>query len=514
MGRPSAGVTMRRITTAILLASLAGLTVPLTGCFLPSSVTGIADSNSADGFKDRLGTSPNADPDAPEGTTDDGRSKITIRQIDAWTNAFADRWASYIQDATTRLIDEKSTPEQRRAALALKSASISSVYDIAVRNDPLTQLLDMVVLASLEQRVWVKEGLAEKIFGDRAPILTDAITSLYEDISVTSINAMNGEQYDLLTETIRDWREANPDIRAVEFVRFSEFAAARAADIRQQIRSSGLFAPIDEATRVAEELKQLGQRGIWVGLRAPQLLSWQTEGLVDQILSRPEISQALLGDKSLAASADRISRAAAQLPADIKAEREALILALDEREKRLGSVVHEVRGTVEESRKLLADTEPMLKNTEQVVKNVDAVVKSAQELTKTLTETVNAADKIAARFEAPKSNPSAKPGDAPAAPQPAEADFKITEYTQAAQQLTVAVQELNTLVASTSGLMTSPAWQTRLDEFDALGKKQIAEAEAKAVNLTDAVFWRALMLIGAFFVGLCGWTVLRWKLGK
>ena len=53
-----------------------------------------------------------------------------------------------------------------------------------------------------------------------------------------------------------------------------------------------------------------------------------------------------------------------------------------------------------------------------------------------------------------------------------------------------------------------------LDEFDALGKKQIAEAEAKAVNLTDAVFWRALMLIGAFFVGLCGWTVLRWKLGK
>ncbi len=502
---------MRRKITAILLASLAGLTVPLTGCFLPSSVTGIADSNSADGFKDRLGNTPTpTDPDAPAGTADDGRSKITIRQIDAWTNAFADRWASYIQDATTRLIDENSTPEQRRAALALKSASISSVYDIAVRNDPLTQLLDMVVLASLEHRVWVKEGLAEKLFGDRAPILTDAITSLYEDISVTSINAMNGEQYDLLTETIRDWRDKNPDIRAVEFVRFSEFAAARAADIRQQIRSSGLFAPIDEATRVAEELKQLGQRGMWVGLRAPQLLSWQTEGLVDQILSRPEIAQALSGDTSLAASADRISRAAAQLPADIKAEREALILALDQREKTLGSIVHEVRGTVEESRKLLADTEPMLKNTEQVVKNVDTVVKSAQELTKALTETVNAADKIAARFETPKP----KPGDAPAAPQPAEADFKIAEYTQAAQQLTVAVQELNTLVASTSGLMTSPAWQSRLDEFDALGKKQIAEAEAKAVNLTDAVFWRTLTLIGAFFVGLCGWSVLRWKLGK
>ena len=232
--------------------------------------------------------------------------------------------------------------------------------------------------------------------------------------------------------------------------------------------------------------------------------------LVDQILSRPEIAQAHQGDTSLAASADRISRAAAQLPADIKAEREALILALDQREKTLGSTVHEMRSTVEEARKLLADTEPMLKNTERVVQNVDAVVKSAQELTKALTETVNAADKLAARFETPKS----KPGDAPTTPQPTDPDFKITEYTQAAQQLTVAVKELNSLVASTSGLVTSPAWQSRLDEFDALGKKQIAEAEAKAVNLTDAVFWRALMLIGALFVGLCAWTVLRWKLGK
>lgn len=475
--------------------------VPLTGCF-SSGPKPAGDASSADGFRDRLGSGGSTGEPTRE---DDGRPQITVRQIDAWTDAFADRWASYIQDATTRLIDANSTPEQRRAALTLKSSSISSVYDIAVRNDPLTQLLDMVVLASLEQRVWVSEGLAAQTFGDKAPILIDAISSLYADISVTSINAMNGEQYDLLMDTISDWREKNPEIRAVEFVRFSEFAASSAADIRQQIRSSGLFAPIDEATRVAEELKQLGQSGMWVGIRAPQLLSWQTEGLVDQILARPEISRALSAESGLAASADRISRVAAQMPDTLKSEREALLKAFDDREQKLNSAVKEVRGTIDDTRKLLADTEPMLRNTEQVVKSVDTVVKSAQELTKALTETVNAADKIAARFD--------KPAPAGTVPSDAKAEeFKIGEYTQAADKLTIAVKELNTLVASANGLVASPAWQTRLDEIDALGKKQIAEAEHRAVHLSDVIFWRMLILIAAFFAGLCGWTILRWKL--
>jgi methyl-accepting chemotaxis protein len=482
---------------ALLLAAGA-----IPGCFVPGSTPGVADGTTEDAFRDRLGGTPSDD--QPAGTADDGRPKITLRQIDAWTNAFADRWASYIQDATTRLIDADSTPAQRRAALNLKSASISSVYDIAVRNDPLTQLLDMVVLASLEQKVWVDEGLARQIFGDRAPILTKAIEDLYSDITLTSINAMNGEQYDLLNEAIRDWRESNPDIRAVEFVRLSEFAAARAADLRQQIRSSGLFAPIDEATRVADELKQLGQRGMWVGIRAPQLLSWQTEGLVDQILSRPEIAEALAGNESLVKSADRLSRTAAELPGLIQTEREAIFKGLDEREQRLGSTIREVKSSVEEGRKLLADTEPMLRNTEQVVRQVDAVVKSAQDLTKALTETVQAVDSVAARFAPPE------PGR-PAAAKQGE-DFKIAEYTQAAQQLTAAVKELNTLVASAGNVVSSPAWRARVEEFDALGKRQIAEARTSAVSLADVVFWRALILLGAFFVGLSAWTWLRWKL--
>jgi hypothetical protein len=482
----------RLVPITLLLA--AGM---VQGCFVPGSTLGSGDGTTENAFRDRLGGTTSGSSDDSTGRSDDGRPKITLRQIDAWTNAFADRWASYIHDATTRIIDADSTPEQRRAALTLKSSSISSVYDIAVRNDPLTQLLDMVVLASLEQKVWVDEGLARATFGDKAPILTKAIEDLYSDITVTSINAMNGEQYDVLSDTIRDWREKNPDMRAVEFVRLSEFAAARAADLRQQIRSSGLFAPIDEATRVADELKELGQRGMWVGIRAPQLLSWQTEGLVDQILSRPEIAEALAGNESLVKSADRLSRTAAELPGLMKSEREAIFKGLDDREARLGSTVREVKASVEEGRKLLADTQPVLNN-------VDTIIKSANDLTKALTETVEAVDKVAARFAQPE------PGT-PAAGNRGE-DFKIAEYTQAAQQLTTAVKELNTLVASAGNVVASPAWRARLDEFDALGKRQIAEARAGAVDLADVVFWRALILLGAFFVGLSAWTWLRWKL--
>lgn len=476
---------------------LAALALALGGCLLPPDHAGRADGAASEDFRQRLPGKP-ADGDPAN------QGKLTLRQVDAWTNAFADRWASYIQDATRRILAGSCTPEERKAALALQASSISSVYDIAVRTDPLTQLLDMVVLASLEYRVWVVEGEADHVFGERGAILKEAVKSLYDDITLTSINALNSEQYEQLTTTIDDWRRDHPDIRAVEFVRFSEFAAARAVDLSQQIRSSGLFAPIDEATRVAEDLKALAQRGMWVGIRAPQLLSWQAEGFVDQVMTRPEIAEALAGNDNLFKSADRLSRTAAELPAVIKAEREALIKALDDREEKLGSTVREVRTTVEESRKLLADTDPMLKN-------ADHVVRSAQELTKAMTEMVKAVDGVTARFTDPKPAPAgAPPSGASASPQPDK--FAIADYTRAAEQLTSAVKELNTLVASANGLVASPAWQQRLDEMDRLGRQQIVSAKVEAVHVTDALFSRALILLAAFFAGLFGWTLLKWKL--
>ena len=90
--------------------------------------------------------------------------------------------------------------------------------------------------------------------------------------------------------------------------------------------------------------------------------------------------------------------------------------------------------------------------------------------------------------------------------------FQIVEYTHAAEQLTTAVRELNTLVASANGLVTSSAWQQRLDEVDRLGKQQTAAARVEAVSVTDALFWRGLGLIAAFFTGLSLWTLLKWKL--
>lgn len=485
------GRNFRSIRSA---AAAAALALPLAGCLLPPDNSNRGDGAASDAFNQRVHGKPaDTDPAASQG-------KLTLRQVDAWTNAFADRWASYIQDATRRILAGSCTPEQRKAALTLQASSISSVYDIAVRTDPLTQLLDMVVLASLEYRVWVVEGEADHVFGDRGPILKEAIKSLYDDITLTSINALNSEQYEQLTTTIDDWRKDHASIRAVEFVRFSEFAAARASDLRQEIRSSGLFAPIDEAARVAEDLKALAERGMWVGIRAPQLLSWQAEGFVDQVMTRPEIAEALAGNDNLFKSADRLSKTAAELPGVIKSEREALIKALDEREEKLGSTVREVRTTVEESRKLLADTEPMLKN-------ADHVVRSAQELTRAMTEMVKAVDAVTARFTEPKAGAAAA-----ASPGPQPDRFAITDYTKAAEQLTTAVKELNTLVASANGLVASPAWQQRLDEMDRLGKQQVSAAKLEAVNVGDALFHRALVLLGVLFAGLFSWTLLKWKL--
>ncbi len=423
----------------------------------------------------------------------DGRSQITLREIDSRTNAFADRWASLIQDATDELLKQPLTAEQRLAAQSLRVQSAISVYDIAVNPDAIAGLLDMVVLASLEERVWVGEGEADRLFGPSATPLVRALRSLRADIWLLAINAMTGEQVDSLGEILDEWRTNNPTVKSVAFVRFSEFAANSADQLAGEIKSSGFLAPLDEATRAIEEVRQLGERGIWLGTRAPIIVSWQLDAAADQLLLKPDVQKALEASSTLAGSADRLSKSAAALPDQIKAEREAFFAQLDEREKALTTSLNALRSSITEGQRLLDQTQ-------LVIKDADSLVVSAGRLTAAVNDAIRAADLLAARFD--------KPGAQPGKP------FDIVEYTRAAEQLTSAVKEANALLNATNSLMTSQVWTTRLDEIDRLGARQLQAASIEAASLTNSAFVRALLLLGIFFAGSAGLLVLWWRLAS
>ena len=482
--RPSA---LSRTARSTLLALGLGLSIALSlgGCIIDDRALR-DDRRTAEDLDSRVirRGDTNAQPA-------DGRSQITLREIDSRTNAFADRWASLIQDATDELLKQPLTAEQRLSAQSLRVQSAISVYDIAVNPDVIAGLLDMVVLASLEERVWVGEGEAERLFGTSAKPLIEALRSLRADIWLLAINAMTGEQVDALGEIIDDWRTRNPSVKSVAFVRFSEFAANSADRLAGEIKSSGFLAPLDEATRAIEEVRQLGERGIWLGTRAPIIVSWQLDAAADQILLKPDVQKAIEASSTLAASADRLSQSAAQLPDQIKAEREAFFAQLDAREQTLSSSLRELRSSITEGQRLLDQTQ-------LVIKDADSLVISAGRLTAAVNDAIRAADMLAARFD--------KPGAQPGKP------FDIAEYTRAAEQLTAAVKEANALLNATNSLMTSQVWTTRLDEIDRLGARQLEAASLQAASITNTAFVRLLILLGVFFAGSAGLLVLWWRL--
>lgn len=75
----------------------------------------------------------------------------------------------------------------------------------------------------------------------------------------------------------------------------------------------------------------------------PTLLRWQTQLLTIDALEQPALQQWAANVTQIAASVDRFSRAAEQLPGQITAEREEIMKVLQSQESALMPVLSEAR---------------------------------------------------------------------------------------------------------------------------------------------------------------------------
>jgi hypothetical protein len=343
---------------------------------------------------------------------------------------YADAYVGFERTAINGLQRGPLTPEQRLNTQSWKVQQAVSAYSNASGPNAVTNALDMVVLATLSRMV-VDDSWVTQVYGTRARPVQETYHELEEQAWHMLPGILTDDQMARLHEIINQWRAQHPNVKAVAYVHFVDFARSVGAPAPGEEQKPGNlfalvginpFAGLDPAVQQIAQTRELAERSIYYIQRMPDLMSMQVEQLSYQYAVLPE-TQALLSDVnrfSLVGSAsDHLART---LPEVLDTQREAL--------------VRDLMRTL---------------NTESA--NVDTLAAQLRSTLQAGTDTANAvhgaldtAQKITSQF-------APAPGAPPTPPEQQGPPFDIRQYTAMLAQATLTAREINTLARNADSML-------------------------------------------------------------
>jgi hypothetical protein len=288
-------------------------------------------------FGGMLGGSPAGNDSVPASDAIKSDTRMTQVDLDQFCMGFGERYLTLIGNACNSVEKSAKEPELQTRAHSFKLQAASSVYDLATGANPFAKLMDLILLAELQDLVWGREGLAVKVFGaDAGAHLVAALKEGREEAWKLGDRILKPDQRSALESMIAEWRQAHPSAESVAFVRFDDFAQYRGKTVLDGVPlGSGLLAPVTEATRQLAETRLLAERAMYLAKRMPLLIRWHAESLLNTTLTRPEITD-------LRRTASRIAEVAEEMPGKIANERVTVLQAAQERVDHAGHVARRI----------------------------------------------------------------------------------------------------------------------------------------------------------------------------
>ena len=407
--------------------------------------------------------------------------RVSQEELDELTRSCADRYVGLLYSVCDALKENTPDPAQRREAQMLLVDNATNVYDIASNADAFTRVLDLVVVTTLVSQVWDEDGRAEAVFGERGQTLADALLDAKEEARLLAARVLSAEQIDILDALLREWRDENPRVVRASFVRFSNFALGRGrSSAAQVLEARGLFDEIGEAGQAVDEARLLAERVFYRFKRESTLLQWQAAAMKADLVATPEFGTTLGNMHSVTAQIE-------QLPANIAAERQAILTGIDDR---------------------LQDADGKLANVQAAIDAANTLVASLKPAAESLNEMLTTADALYARHAASIQPTTGKEGDA----------FGIHEYEQMVKDVTLAVGQMNELLTRAEHLLGSAELQQGMQEVNDSVDARIMMVAAQSKVVMNGLLWRACALLGVLFAMLILYRVisllLKRKLGN
>ena len=409
--------------------------------------------------------------------------KINADELDQLTNAYADRYRTLVEDAIEDILRDNANPAQRAAAQRMLVGSTSSMYDIATNGDPFTQVLDMTVTVTLTSQVWIDRDRATREFGEaRGASLVTALRRAREEIWDIAARVFTADQLSALDFLIASWSKQNAAVEDVYFVRFNDFSESRGQSIVTEVAGGGgLFEPIGRAVDQAKSYERLIERMFYLSKRAPILLSWQSEAVVDDVLAKPEIGGALGNLDAVTKSVDDLSKTADRLTTEIPEllarEREQIFAEIDKRQQAVDGTLGHVRTLVDAAAPIVKDVNTLAATSERILGKV-------------------------AEIKGPPTPPD--PNAPPAKP------FDVDDYNRLLAQASVTLREANTLAASGESLAKSPAIKGLIDEVTRATQERIDSVE----EASQRIIWQLGAALSAVAVVVFALALAYREIGR
>lgn len=359
-------------------------------------------------------------------------SRISIEELDHITKGFADRYATVVGSAVDVIKRNNSDATERRIAHRIKLNGMLAINDIVSGDDPYSEVLDLTVAVTLQSVVWINENRANSIFGDRAPVLINALYAMRREAWELAARVMTQDQLELLDLLILEWRRDHPDVEQVAFVKFDDFAGTRAASLLADLQSGGgMLAPLRETNAELRETRRLAERAFWYGRRAPNIAGIEAEAATNEILAAPEVGNLLITIDELSKTAARMGRMVETLPQTVAHERHQIFLELDQRQKQLVEILGKTSTLTEQGSTLAQDATRLATALQQTLLSLD--------------QTLKGADTVAAKYYVPGQSSSESPGK----------PFDINDYQAAldkTQEIIAGLNQLATNASAATGL--------------------------------------------------------------
>jgi hypothetical protein len=396
----------------------------------------------------------------------------SLLQLQLSVMRFADEYTAWVTERVDVFQRSTEDPGERLAAQSWMVSQATSAFTIAAGPNPELNAIDMVVFATLSRMV-IEDRWVGELYGARAEGLLVAHRALEERIWNYAPLLLTEAQLIELRSGIEAWHRKNPVVRAVPFIHLEDFAFATGATPAGAASSGSIFSflgldplsNLDPAVRELTQTRQLAERAVYYGQRAPKLISMEAQRLAFELAMTPESVGLLQNVDRIGGAAQATGNLAADLPRLFAEERSAAIEQLtgilDARQGELQALAAELRSTLE----------------------------AGGTTSDSVRETIAALDVLLARFDRPASA-TARTDSRP---------FDVTEYTEALRMLGETAQHLQVLLSQADGKV--PAL-TQASEH----------ATGQLASLVDHVYWRLvqliLLLVAAVVGGALGYRAI------
>ena len=400
-----------------------------------------------------------------------GPSQMSLEQVQAEVEAFADRSVLQISQATNQAA--RDNPDARDRLHSLKLAVGRSAYTIAAGPNPVVSVLDLIVQATLVRNS-VERNLSSLPERSGQELL-GVFTQVEAEAWALGERVLSPQDLAELRTHIDTWMQENPNLVYVANIRMADFARKRQRGATSAPSNLfGLlrldpFSSIDPAIREMEEARELAERLFYYLQRMPQLLAWQAESLYFDVAGGREMQRLLTSIDSFTTTTSQMADTVEQLPARIQEQ-------LTQSEQSIGSLLERMNVSMERAGQTLAQVD-------QTVEKLRGMTEAVTEAGRAWEGTANAVNEVAATL-----NPPGGPASPPSDP------VTVHDVTTALQEAQATAVELRQLLSEFNTVAS-------VGTLEGSVSASLDEARRGAESIVTRITIGAVIVIAAMVIG-------------